>query len=251
MTTYSDNFPGLLAPLLDDELATEFLSKFRVAVQAWEAVRCHPLPAVKQIAKGSVLQGVTLQWLVFFASRTGWKTVVPQMRVLLQTLFSGFCQSRINEHTNQKLRDHEFRDNMSRVLRHLTMNMLPVSHHVLGTFKRNELEPETLAAKVPSAAEMDRLFVVPSRKSNADIDKLPEIDRKAEIEQNQWDDELKKIMGSQIWERQAPGAKALRAAEMQFMITMHQQGGWDMVHDIWRSRFFPQHEVPSANTYQW
>ena len=50
---------------------------------------------------------------------------------------------------NQKLRDHETRDNASKCMRHLSMYRVPVKHRLLEKYGRPECKASTLAAHVP------------------------------------------------------------------------------------------------------
>lgn len=103
----------------DSRRAEEGLRRLRSAFEALEGCLQDGRPTTKFMANRCALNGLLYKWIKFYGSKTHWVGIAPQIKSLAETIFDGFMQSRINEHCNQKLRDHETRDNSSRHMKHM------------------------------------------------------------------------------------------------------------------------------------
>jgi hypothetical protein len=167
----------------------------------------------------------------------------PQMDVLVRGMFDGWMQSRIIEDCNQKLRDHESRDNASKVLRHVALWRIPSSHELIRSYGRDEACPSHFAAQVPAADTMERLFVQSPPRSVAQLEGLSVAERNAELIRKAWDDRLRKVTEKHDWQTFNPAGKAQLVAEMSAMLHAHEHNAWDDLANIWQSRVVPQHQL--------
>ena len=243
MITYTDFFPGALAGLLSDEFRDEAMANLRENYDAfvWCRDQC-PLASMKRIIKDSIFRTTSMRWVTFFGTRTGWRQS-PQMMTMVDSIWSSWCQSRIMEVANQKLRDHETRDGPSRVLRHITMWQIPVEHEIMKSYDRPEIAPEQLAARVPDTETMDRMFTPYVRKSREQMQRLSEQEHDREVLRQQWDEELKKLTGKQDWQTSTPESKQHRIAEQKLMLHVYRLRDWTPVSEVWRCRFVPRLEL--------
>lgn len=151
------------------------------------------------------------------------------------------CASR--QDCNQRLRDHETRDNAAKVLRHISMWQVPVKSGLAALYGRNEVAPSTIAARVPEMASLAKMFVPRVRKNEADMTKLSPGPKKIESQQDTIDEKLKRVTGAQDWVTTNSETKAEMVAEWQLLCHLHKTEAWQTIDDMWRAKLLPQHEL--------
>lgn len=123
------------------------------------------------------------------------------------------------------------------------MYALPREHEILKTFKRPEIDLQTVASGGPKPEAMEKLFVQPVKMAERQVKAMAPAERARYQWQKHWDAELQNIMGPQTWPSPSPETKVSIALEMQCMLDMMVAGSYDLADECWRSAFVPRHEV--------
>jgi hypothetical protein len=167
MSWHTSSYPGVLAPLLASDLdvtvrsvqgvvkgtpvgnaaerCAAVMKRFKADVEAWEAAQAQVLPSALELADRCTLRGEFMRCCIHFAKESEWR-VNPMLLEMVRTLFTSMLQTKMNEDANQKLRDHETRDNASKSMKHFKQWSIPVDHEVLKSYDRPEIKP---AAALP------------------------------------------------------------------------------------------------------
>ena len=97
MVGFSQYFPGALAGLLDETRSSDSLAYIKACFDAFESAQRSPHPLLKKMVKRCFLGQTPYLWLHFYFSRTGWKCIPPQAKVMVDSISSGILQSKIIE----------------------------------------------------------------------------------------------------------------------------------------------------------
>jgi hypothetical protein len=137
---HSGSYPGLLAGMLGDEgnqAAT--MATFKAHWEAYCCARDCQLPKVQEMCRRSPLNTRPLEQLARIAKASNWQ-VCNEFRHKVELIFGGLCQEDIVEDSLGKVRDTEYRDASSRVLRLFKSFEVPVMAKQLERWGRDEVK---------------------------------------------------------------------------------------------------------------
>lgn len=143
MLWHSDYYPGKLALLLDPKTVDLGMFELKKDVEAWRRAAAQDSAALMKLVRQSCFNDVLMHWVVRFAEAERWLRPSRQLLELVESLFSGFNQSRVNEEANQRLRDSELRDNSSREVKFMRMWEIVKESGLLRDYCRDEVQVKT------------------------------------------------------------------------------------------------------------
>ena len=248
MLWHSSSWPGALAKLLSNDAtqADEAYMELRKAAEAWSAALNHAAesPVMKKLVARCCFASPLMKWVLAFSWASEWKHIPHQVKALCEHTFTHFCQTRVNEEANGKIRDHESRQNASKVLKHLAMWEVPMVHKLLKEYGREEVGKATAPASQPAAHTLEKLFVPGKLHQSLTAADAADLYGADELEvRRAWKDKLQRITGTQDWHSDTPASQQQLMAELHLMQVMHEGGLWASAGDAWRAHLVPAGEL--------
>ena len=138
----SDHYPGLLAGMLGSpEEAEQTMGRFFKDWSVYCEARKVNAPDVVMMCERSSLNTSAMSQFARLCKKGGWK-ITAEVRERVEVFFGGVMQEDILEDSLGKVRDTEYRDQSSRVLKLFKAYEVPVRNGQLKRWDRNEIETQ-------------------------------------------------------------------------------------------------------------
>lgn len=221
MTWHSASWPGLTALLLSDREADvargfDLLKQSRDAF-LWASVG---MPASREYAKRSMMNGEIMKLLCSMADEAGWKVVSPRLRRALLGIWGGFSQTLVVERSNKILREEETRSTNSKTISRMHRWQSLALSEVMKPFGFEPLKVSSHVVQDPDMC-LDGLFE-PGKKSS------------------QWPDDITK---DSSWATFSAQSVRRLYSEQHLMLAAHASGDESAFDDAWMSFFLLEKAV--------
>ena len=221
---YSNSYPCVLAGLLGPATeASATMLRFKEHWESYCACRAVQSPALQRMCSRSSLNTRVMESLARLAKESQW-TLTPALAARVRIIFGGLCNEDILEDSLGKVRDCEYRDASSRVVRMFKAFEVPIVAEQLARWGREEVVAEPEAALPRRSGDMASLFQ--PRESDA-------MDFKGVMASGKLHD----------WDTFTPTTLRCVSAELELLRSLHFErvGEYGLVEEAWRAAFIPQH----------
>ena len=216
MSWYSCMYPALLAALMstDPAVVQKGFQRFRSDLEAWEAALSSGCAAVEAMAKKSVFNNRYMRACTYFARLGAWR-MTPQLRELIEVVWTSNLNEQIVEDANQKIRDDETRASASKSMQHFATWSVPVGAKLLESYQRPEVQISG-SIPLPRDSKHDLLF-----ESVIDSDTKEPVD-------------FKSILTASYSTCNSVSLKSA-AADMHLLNKMHLANSWAIADHLWQN----------------
>lgn len=245
MAWHTSYWPGQLVGLLKDASRQATMDELRADFEAFEACKEQRSPILSGWCKRSEFNTALMRWVVAYCKAGDWFHIRIGLRQLLESLFGGWTQSRINELANQRLRDRETRANASKLVRRCRQWQVPQKAGLIAEFERTEVQPTTQAQPPPGCLE--KLFTAETtemrKEKTKHIENVAEDMRDGMKARSEMQKRLKGILGRQDWTVHTPDSQQRLYAEAKVMRHLAEFSLWHLASEAWRAGLLPEGEI--------
>ena len=221
---HSIGYPGRFAALLCPREQQKALFAMRRDSMAFEEIlnAQRDFPWWETIASRSSFNQPFVERTMASLDAVAFKEVPPMVARTMEHVWGGILQTKVCEDVNQKVRDHEQRDQASKVMTEVRRFYVPWQAQVLKTHEREEISPTpSRSSSAPSYRAYHRgLFHAPLQPSTENC-------------------ELRRVMGKQSWDTFSPASSQKLLADLVLSRYFLERGGWERGPLTWRCQLLP------------